>query len=81
MTSIPQKELRNDIGKVLRRVEAGETLTVTVAGRPVAELRPAAQRRWVGVSGLARIWDGPTPVALEDDLSTFAAGLADPFDA
>jgi len=35
--SIPQKALRNQVGEVLRRVEAGETLTVTVTvgGRPV----------------------------------------------
>jgi len=33
--SIPQKALRNQVGEVLRRVEAGETVTVTVAGRPV----------------------------------------------
>jgi antitoxin (DNA-binding transcriptional repressor) of toxin-antitoxin stability system len=28
----------------LRRVEAGETLRVTVSGRPVAELRPLSGR-------------------------------------
>lgn len=38
---IQQKELRNRIGKVLRDVENGESVTATVAGRPVAELRPA----------------------------------------
>lgn len=44
-TTIPQRELRNDIGAVLRRVEAGEEFVVTVSGRPVAELRPAVRRR------------------------------------
>lgn len=39
-TYIPQRELRNNVTEVLRRVEAGETLVVTVSGRPVAELRP-----------------------------------------
>lgn len=39
-TYIPQRELRNNVAEVLRRVEAGETLVVTVSGRPVAELRP-----------------------------------------
>ncbi len=37
---IPQRLLRNDVGAVLRRVEAGETLRVTVRGRPVAKLSP-----------------------------------------
>jgi prevent-host-death family protein len=44
-TTIPQRELRNDIGAVLRRVEAGEEFVVTVSGRPVAELRPVVRRR------------------------------------
>ena len=37
---IPQGKLRNEIGAVLRRAERGERFTVTVAGRPVAELGP-----------------------------------------
>jgi prevent-host-death family protein len=37
---IPQGKLRNDIAAVLRRAEQGERFTVTVAGRPVAELGP-----------------------------------------
>jgi prevent-host-death family protein len=37
---IPLRELRNDVSGVLRRVESGERLRVTVSGRPVAELVP-----------------------------------------
>jgi prevent-host-death family protein len=44
MTSIPARELRNDVSGVLRRVERGERLTVTVSGRPVAELVPLSAR-------------------------------------
>ena len=33
-------ELRNHVSAVLRRVEGGERLRVTVSGRPVAELSP-----------------------------------------
>lgn len=40
MALIPQGKLRNDIAAVLRRAEQGERFTVTVAGRPVAELGP-----------------------------------------
>lgn len=39
-TVIPQRELRNNAGAVLRRAEAGEVFTVTVDGRPVAQLTP-----------------------------------------
>ena len=36
------RELRNHTAEVLRRVEAGERLRVTVDRRPVAELSPLA---------------------------------------
>jgi len=39
------RDLRNHTTSVLRRVERGEQLRVTVNGRPVAEIRPLAQRR------------------------------------
>ena len=44
MEDIPARDLRNDVSAVLRRVEAGERLRVTVSGRPVAELVPLARR-------------------------------------
>ncbi len=78
--TIPQKELRNQVGDILRRVEAGETFTVTVAGRPVAELRPARRRRWVSGPTLAEIWQGPPPGSWDDDLAGLGAELTDPFD-
>ena len=42
------RELRNHTAAVLRRVEAGEHLRVTVDRRPVAELAPLpARSAWV----------------------------------
>ena len=42
------RELRNHTADVLRRVEAGERLLVTVDRRPVAELvPPPARAAWV----------------------------------
>ena len=42
------RELRNHTAEVLRRVEAGERLRVTVDRRPVAELAPLPGRStWV----------------------------------
>lgn len=45
--TITQRELRNDSGRVLRQVQAGETMVVTRNGVPVAELRPLPARRFV----------------------------------
>ena len=45
MKTIPQRELRNRISQVLRSVESGERMQITVDGRPVAELAPLGGRR------------------------------------
>ncbi|MHB8592991.1 MAG: type II toxin-antitoxin system Phd/YefM family antitoxin [Acidimicrobiales bacterium] len=47
--SISVRDLRNTVSEVLRRVEGGERLTVTVDRRPVAEIVPLRRRRTVPV--------------------------------
>ncbi|HWH12666.1 MAG TPA: type II toxin-antitoxin system prevent-host-death family antitoxin [Solirubrobacteraceae bacterium] len=79
MAIIPQKELRNNVGDVLRRAEAGEHFTITVAGRPVADLGPTAKRRWVSGPALERVFATPAPVTLAEDLDRFPGGLVDPY--
>lgn len=44
MSEIALRELRNNTSEVLRRVEAGEQMTVTVNGRGVAQLTPLPRR-------------------------------------
>ena len=79
MPVIPQKELRNNVGELLRRAEAGEEFTITVAGRPVAQLGPARRRQWVSGPELAKVWQTPAPQSLDEDLDGFTGQLADPF--
>ena len=57
MRTIPQRELRNQIGRVLREVEAGERVRITVAGRPVADLVPigSGPRRFVPAAEVDRL--------------------------
>ncbi|HEY8693100.1 MAG TPA: type II toxin-antitoxin system prevent-host-death family antitoxin [Chloroflexota bacterium] len=47
MAEIASRELRNRTAEVLRRVEQGESVTITVNGRPVAVLEPVHGRRWM----------------------------------
>lgn len=48
MSEVASRELRNDTRGLLRRVEAGEHVVITVDGRPVAVLAPLAGRpRWI----------------------------------
>ena len=80
MTTIAQRELRNQISEILRRAEAGERFTVTVSGRPVAELGPPERRRWVPREQLEALFELPAPVGMLDDIRGFEAGIEDPFD-
>ena len=48
MTDVASRELRNATRLLLDRVAAGEHLTITVDGRPVAELTPVNYRsHWI----------------------------------
>lgn len=44
-TPIAQRDLRNDSGGILARVDSGEHFVITVRGRAVATLSPILQRR------------------------------------
>ena len=71
------RELRNHTAEVLRRVEAGERLRVTVDRRPVAELIPLPTRReWVPRQ---RVIDGlvQTDPGLRDELGEALPDLVD----
>jgi len=41
------RELRNSVSRILRRVESGERITVTVDRRAVAQIVPLPRRRQV----------------------------------
>ena len=80
MDDVPARELRNDTAGVLRRVEAGEHVRITVNGRPVAQITPLPIRprwipwerfiqdadRWRADPGLARDLDQLLPETTED---------------
>ncbi|MBI5311003.1 MAG: type II toxin-antitoxin system prevent-host-death family antitoxin [Actinobacteria bacterium] len=77
--TVPQKDLRNNVGEVLRRAEGGERLTITVSGRPVAQLGPVEKPRWIYASELDKIFSTPVPRTLAKDLGKFPGGIGDPF--
>ena len=70
MANVTVRDLRNNGGRVLRRVAEGESLTVTMDGRAIAELRPLPGRA-VRAATLLRRWrklPAIDPVALRRDL-------------
>lgn len=76
---IPQRELRNDIASVLRRVAGGEHLRITVRGRPVADLVPVSEtRRFVPRSEFGEILlQDPLDRRFEEDVRDVLGGTVD----
>ncbi|MFT3876303.1 MAG: type II toxin-antitoxin system prevent-host-death family antitoxin [Propioniciclava sp.] len=62
MKSVGLRELRQEASELVRQVQQGEEITITVSGRPSARLvpmRPVQWRRW---SDIADLFDGaPDP--------------------
>lgn len=73
------RELRNDTRGLLRRVEAGEDVVITVDGRPVAVLRSLASRpRWIPRAEFVRRFQlRQADPALAADLRRLAPDLTD----
>jgi prevent-host-death family protein len=70
MANVTVRDLRNNGGRVLQRVAEGESLTVTMDGRPIAELRPLPGTA-VPAATLLRRWRRLPPV----DAVAFRADL------
>ena len=55
MADVSIRDLRNHGGDIVDRVAAGEHVTITRGGVPVAELRRLT-RQWLDTQGLLRRW-------------------------
>jgi prevent-host-death family protein len=54
--SITQRELRNDSGEIMRRLDQGESFVVTRNGVPVGELTPLRRHRFVPAAAVVAIF-------------------------
>jgi prevent-host-death family protein len=81
-TDIPQRELRNNTAELLRRVESGERLRITVHGHPVAELVPIERpQAFVPFEEVVRDLGGLLAAddTLDEDLRRLDEEPSDPF--
>jgi len=80
MSEVASRELRNGTAGLLRRVQEGEDITVTVNGKPVARLTAyePARRRWLTRDQLiARLRRAQADPGLRDDLAKLAGDTTD----
>ncbi|MBA3421470.1 MAG: type II toxin-antitoxin system prevent-host-death family antitoxin [Thermoleophilaceae bacterium] len=80
MDEVPARDLRNHTGEVLRRVEGGAHVRITVNRRPVAELRPAATRSgWVSGAVMEEVLRAaPADARLLEDLAPLREQTVEP---
>jgi prevent-host-death family protein len=79
MSDVASRELRNNTRALLDRVEAGESITITVDGRPVATLEPAGRRpRFMARDRFVRdLLSHRADAALRTDLKDLAPDTTD----
>ena len=53
------RELRQQASNLVRRAEAGETITITVNGRPSAQLVPVRRKTWRPFQEIEALFTGP----------------------
>ena len=73
------RELRQNASDLIRKVESGETFTVTVSGRAVAQLGPVRSHRWRTYAEIADIFAGPADATWPRDRERIEDSLQDPF--
>jgi prevent-host-death family protein len=73
------REMRQNASELVRRAEAGERLTVTVAGRPAAILGPVETRRWRQWDEVSDLFKTPVDSDLAADLDRVNGELNDPW--
>lgn len=74
-TEITQRELRNNSGDIMRRLDEGEIFIVTRNGVPVGELTPVRRRRVMNGPALSKLFSAAPRIdytRLRDDLDRIA---------
>ena len=79
MSTVGLRELRQDASELVRRVEAGEEITITVAGRPSARLVAASPQPWRSFEAIAELFDGPQDTESEADRDRIDQTVRDPW--
>lgn len=80
MDSVGLRELRQGASDLLRRVERGEQIDITVAGRLTARLVPVAPKRWQTWDAVADVFHGPADPDWHRDQEFIDQSVENPWD-
>jgi prevent-host-death family protein len=79
MTMVGLRELRQDASELVRRVQEGEEITISVSGRPSAVLVPVQPSRWRTWADVEDLFHGPADPEWEPDRDLVHDELRDPW--
>jgi len=79
VTTAGLRELRQRASELVRQAEAGAVITVSVNGRPVAQLGPVSAEHWRSWEDVAGIFDGSADPDWVVDRDLIDQSVADPF--
>ena len=79
MSEVGLREMRQNASDLVRRAQAGERVTITVAGRPAAVLGPVSPRTWRQWDELAGIFEQPTDPGWAGDRDLLNGDVVDPW--
>jgi prevent-host-death family protein len=79
MAEVGLREMRQNASELVRRAEAGEHLTITVAGRPAATLGPVGSRAWRRWDDIAGIFAQPADEEWASDRDLLDHSITDPW--
>jgi prevent-host-death family protein len=79
VSEVGLRELRQNASELVRRAQAGEHVTITVAGRPAAVLGPVSARTWRHWVDLTAVFDVPTDSDWARDRDLLDDSLTDPW--
>lgn len=79
MDTVGLRELRQAVSDLVRRVERGEEILITVSCRPSAKLVPALQARWHRWNDLIDLFTGTVDPDWNDDRELLDNSIRDPW--
>ena len=71
--------MRQNASELVRRAQAGEQVTITVAGRPAAVLGPVRGKAWRSWDELAAVFARPTDPEWAAERDLLDGALTDPW--
>lgn len=80
MNVVGLRELRQDASELVRRVERGEEIDITVSGRTAARLVPAVPRTWRDWQTIEKLFAGHEDSTWDTDRDALDHDVRDPWE-